>query len=349
VPLDIRSVSLTGLFVLAILYTFYLARSFIVPVILAVLLEFLFSPLVRRLKRARIPEAASATVIVLGLVGALSYGVYALAVPAATWASRAPESLAKLEERVKRLRRPVEQVTRTAAQVEKLTSLPSADGTTTVTVAVKDRSLGEQVFGGTQDFLGGALVVFVLLYFLLASGDLFLTKVIKALPTLADKKLAVQIARQTEDHISHYLITTTLINIGFGVAVALAFWALGMPNALLWGAVAAVTNFIPYMGGLAATIIFALAALLHFDDAFHAALVPATFFVLNLIEGNVVTPLIVGRKLTLNAVVIFVGVLLWGWIWGIPGAVMAVPILATLKIMCDHIQGLAAVGEFLGP
>jgi predicted PurR-regulated permease PerM len=345
---DTRSVSLTGLFVLALLYTSYLARSFIVPVILAVLLEFLFSPLVRRLKRARIPEALSGALIVLTLVGITGYGIYRLTGPASAWMARAPESLSRLEQRIRSLRRPVVQVTRTAEQVEKLTEITAESGTT-LTVAVKEPSLGETLFGETREFLGSAMVVVVLLYFLLASGDLFLIKIIKALPTLSDKKRAVQIARQTEDHISHYLIATTLINLGFGLVVAVAMRALGMPNPVLWGAVAAVTNYIPYVGSLAAMIVYGLVALLQFDNTWRALLVPATFFVLNLIEGNLVTPLIVGRKLTLNPVVIFVGVLFWGWLWGIPGAVMAVPILAICKIVCDHIQGLAAIGEFLGP
>jgi predicted PurR-regulated permease PerM len=349
VPLDIRSVALTGLFILAVLYTSYLARAFIVPVILAVLLEFLFSPLVRRLKRARMPEVVSAALIVLSLVSVLAYTGYRLSGPAATWVARAPESLGRLEERLQRLRRPIDQVNRTADRVEKLTEIAPTDGKTAVTVELKQRTLAEGLLGRTQDILRAAIIVFSLLFFLLASGDLFLVKVIKVLPTLSDKKLAVQIARETEDQISHYLIATSVINVAFGVVVGVALKLLGMPNPVLWGVIAGITNYIPYVGSLFAMVVYGLAALLHFDDTGRALLVPATFFALNLLEGNVVTPMIVGRKLMLNPVVIFVGVLFWGWIWGVVGAVLAVPLLATFKIMCDRIQGLAPVGEFLGP
>jgi predicted PurR-regulated permease PerM len=348
IPLDIRSIALTGLFVLAVLYTSYFARSFIVPVIVALLLEFLLSPLVRRLRRARVPEALSGAVIVLGLIAACAFTVYSLSGPAADWMRRAPESLEKVQSKLQKLRRPVEQVTRTAEQVEELTNISARSGRV-LKVELQDRSFGEVVFGGTQELLGTALVVGVLLYFLLASGDLFLTKVIRVLPTLKDKKRAVQIARETEDQISHYLVTTTVINLAFGAVVAVAMRLLGMPNPLLWGALAAVTNFVPYLGGLAAMVVLAMVALVQFDDTGRALLVPATFLALNIVEGNIVTPMLVGRQLLLNPVVIFIGVLFWGWLWGIVGSLLAVPILATFKIVCDHIEGLAPVGEFLGP
>ena len=349
-PLDLRSVALTGLFVLAVFYTAYYARSLVVPVILAVMLDFLFSPLVRRLKRARVPPALSGAVVVLGLVATLSVSIYGLSGPAAVWMARAPESMRVIESRLERLRRPMERVTRTADQVEKLTEVTQgAPERGVVTVQVKDRSVSQMLFGGTQDLLGSAITVFVLLYFLLAAGDMFLTKVIRVLPKLQDKKRAVQIARDTEDQISAYLITTTAINLVFGVVVGGAMHLLGVPNAVLWGALAAITNYIPYLGAMAMLVVLSVVAVLHFDDPGSALLVPASFLALNLVESALISPLLVGRKLTLNPVVVFLGVLLWGWLWGFMGALLAVPILATFKIVCDHVEGLAPVAEFLGP
>jgi predicted PurR-regulated permease PerM len=215
-------------------------------------------------------------------------------------------------------------------------------------VEIRGQTLGEAVFGGTQDFVASGLVVCILAYFLLASGDLFLTKVIRALPRLEDKKRAVQIARDTEDHVSSYLGTISLINTLFGAVVGLAMWLLGLPNPALWGVVAGATNFIPYLGGLACTAILGIVALAEFDSIGRALTVSGVFLALNTLEGSFLTPMIQGRQLSLNPVVIFVGVLLWGWLWGVPGTLLAVPIMATIKILCDHIEGLAPIGEFLG-
>jgi predicted PurR-regulated permease PerM len=345
VRVDVRSVALTGLFILAVFYSLYVGRSFFVPVVLALLLSFVFSPLVRRLKRARVPESVSATVILVALVGAVSYSAYALSGPASDWLARAPESLKSVESKLRKLRRPVEQVSKAAEQVEKAAAGGAADA---VKVEIQDQTLASTLFGGTQAFLGNALVVAILFFFLLASGDLFLAKVIKVIPRLEDKKRAVQIARETEDQISSYLGTTTIINVTFGAVVAVAMWWLEMPNPALWGVVAGLTNFVPYLGGLVCLLVIGVVALVQFDSVGRALLVSGVFFALNTLEGNLITPLIVGRQLSLNPVVIFVSVLLWGWLWGIPGLLLAIPIMAALKIMCDHIEGLGPIGEFLG-
>jgi predicted PurR-regulated permease PerM len=168
------------------------------------------------------------------------------------------------------------------------------------------------------------------------------------LPQFSDKRVAVTIARETEAQISLYLFTTTLINLGVGVATGLAMYLLGLPNAVLWGVVAAVLNFVPYVGAVANIILLALAAFVAFDDTGHALLVPGTFLALNLIESNLVTPMIYGNRMKLNTVALFIGLVFWWYIWGIAGAILAVPIMATVKIACDHIESLAPIGESLG-
>ena len=188
----------------------------------------------------------------------------------------------------------------------------------------------------------------VLLYFLLASGDLFLRKLVRVLPRLSDKKRAIEIARQTEGHISTYLSTVTLINIALGLIVGVAMHLVGMPNAILWGVMAGLLNFIPYLGALATAGILAIVSVLTFDSLGRALVAPLLYLAINTVEGYLVTPMLLGRRLTLNPVVIFLGIILWGWLWGIPGALLAVPILATFKIFCDQIEPLAPIGEFLG-
>ena len=343
---EIRSLSITGLFVLAAFYTLYFARAFFLPIILAVLLDFLLSPLIRGLKRARIPEPLSAALVILALLGAAGAAVYGLTGPAKEWAAKLPGSMREAEERLSALRKPVEQVSKTAEQVEQATKMD--DKAKTPEVVVKGPTLTERLFGTTQTIVAGAIEVIILLYFLLAAGDLFLQKLIKVLPQLRDKKKAVAIARETEASISTYLVTVTLVNLGLGLAVALVMFLLGMPNPLLWGALAALVEFIPYLGATALVALLALAGLVTFEQIGQALLVPAAYLGVNLLQAQVISPLILGRRLTLNPVAIFIGLVFWWWIWGVPGAFIAVPLIATFKIFCDHIEALAPVGEFLG-
>jgi predicted PurR-regulated permease PerM len=345
VPLDIRSLSLTGLFLLALLYTVYFARAFLVPVVAAVLLSLLLQPVVRGLKRLGVPEGVGAALVLAAFLATLALAVVQLSGPAARWLAEAPRTVPKVRTKIETVLKPVQKMTQTA---ERVAAAADMDGSETLQVEVKGDSLAKVMFGGTQQFLGMAVVVVFLLFLLLASGDLFLGKVIKVLPRLADKKRAVQIARETEAHVSSYLVTTTLVNAGFGVAIAIAMQLLGMPNPVLWGVVAGVTNFIPYVGAWACSLILAAVALIHFDSFRQALLVLLVFQGLNLLEGGVLTPRLVGARLSLNPVVVFTSVLFWGWIWGVPGAILAVPVTASVKIMCDHIEGLAPVGEFLG-
>ena len=191
-------------------------------------------------------------------------------------------------------------------------------------------------------FIAGALEMFVLLYFLLAVGDLFLQKLIKVLPLLQDKKKAVAIFRETESSISTYLVTVALVNAGLGLVVALVMRLVGMPNPLLWGTLAAVAEFVPYLGATTMLGILSLAGLVTFPQLGHAFLVPGSYLVVNLIQANFVTPTVLGRRLTLNPVAILIGLVFWWWLWGVGGAFIAVPLLATFKIFCDHIESLAS-------
>jgi len=341
---DARHVSLVLLAVLAVLYTLNIAQAFILPIVLAILVNLLLSPIVVLLRKyARIPEPLGAGVVIVLFLGGLTLGVYQLAPAASAWVARAPESLATLQRRIRPLRQPMEKVTRAAEQVEQATDLDKK----TPQVEIKGPSLTKQVFGGTTALMGATLVVIFLTYFLLASGDLFLHKLVAVLPQLKDKKTAVRIVRETQSQVSLYLVVTTMINAGVGIATGVALALVGMPNPVLWGVVAAVLNFVPYIGGLVNTIILTLAAFLSFEKPSQALLVPIVFTVINILEGNLITPMVLGRRMRLNTVAVFVGLIFWWYLWGVPGAILAVPIMATIKIACDHISSLASIGEFL--
>jgi len=343
--LRVRSHATMGLFVLACLYTVVFARPFLLPLTVALMLYFLLIPAVRALKRLRIPEPAGATLIVAALVAGLALGLYALSWPASEWMAKAPESLRRIEQRAQTVLRPIRRVTQTAEQMERIATVESRP---TPEVKVSEPTLGQTVFGGMQAFMVGTLVVFTLLFFLLASGDRFTAKMGALLPRLQDRKRASEIATEIERHVSAYLYVTTLVNVGFGVVITGTVMLMGMPNAVLWGVLAGVTSFIPYLGGVLCTVLLGMASVLAFPDWQSALLVPLVFAVLDTLKGYVVAPLLTGRHLTLNAPVLFVGLLFWFWVWGIAGALLAVPILSILKIVCERIPGWRPLAEFLG-
>jgi predicted PurR-regulated permease PerM len=344
--LDIRSVSLTGLFVLATFYTLYFARDFILPILLAWILSSLLAPIVRLFKGVRIPEPLSALFILLALLGTLSLGAYRLSDPAAEWIQRAPQSLSGVRAKLQRIMRPMQGVQETTKEIEKMTTLGKDQEATAV--EIRKPGLGEIVLSGAKNFLLAGGVTLVLLYFLLASGDMFLLKLVKILPTLENKKRAVEIYRQIEADVSTYLAVVTLINIGFGCVIGFSMYLLGMPNPLLWGVMAAVLAYVPYLGSLIGIGTVTVVAILTFDEIFRIILVPSIYFALDTIEANLVTPMILGRRLALNPVVIFIWLIFCGWIWGITGALLAVPLLAIIKIISDQVEQLAPIGEFLG-
>jgi predicted PurR-regulated permease PerM len=342
--LRVRSHATVGLFILACLYTVAFAKPFLMPLTVALLLYFLLMPAVRAMKRVRVPEAAGAALVVAALVAGLSLSLYALSWPASEWMAKAPESLRRIEDRAQKVLRPIRRVTQTAEQMERIATVETA----APEVKVSEPGLSATFFVGMQAFLAGALVVFTLLFFLLASGDRVVAKLVRAMPRLQDRKRAADIAREIERQVSAYLYVTTVVNVGFGLVIAATLLLLGMPNAILFGVLAAVTSFIPYLGGLLCMVLLGMASVLAYPDWQRALLVPLVFAVLDTLKGYVVYPLLTGRRLTLNTPVLFVGLLFWWWVWGIPGALLAVPILSVVKIVCERVDGWRPLAEFLG-
>jgi predicted PurR-regulated permease PerM len=300
------------------------------------------------MKRFRIPPAASSAVVIIGVFAIVGGLVYEFSGPLADWLEKAPEVGTQLQKKMQPLRKPIEKLSNLGDQFDKLTAVKASGKNTPQRVELKGGSVLDALFRGTSKIVFSSIVVIVLLYFLLASGDLFLSKLIHVLPTLADKKKAVQIAREIEKNISRYLFTLALINAMVGVTSSLLFWALGLPNPALWGAVAGLLSFIPTVGAVSAAVIVTIVAVMSFPSIGHALVVPPAFLALTMTLGTFISPLIMGRRLTLNPVVIFLGLSFWGWLWGIPGALLAVPMLAMFKIFCDHIEPLSPIGEFLG-
>lgn len=345
-PFDIKSFALTGLFVLAVFYTMYFMRAMLLPLVLALLLSYLLVPLVRVLAKIRIPPLLGAGIVLLAVIGGLGYGISRLSEPAAGWIEKAPYSLSQLKGKLLPLKKPMEQVAQATGEIDKLTEPESPQSAKPQTVVVKKSALAE-VFSQGPEFVASTVVMLILLYFLLAYDGVFLTKIIRITPRLGDKKKAVSIMREIETQISRYLLTITAINIGLGFAVGITVHFLGLRNPIMWGVMVAILNFVPYLGALTGIICMTLGAVLSFDSLGHAMLIPASYLIIATLEGNFVTPMVLGRSLTLNPVIILIALAFWGWMWGISGMILAVPILVTFKIFCDHIEPMTPVSEFM--
>jgi len=340
-----KSIALKGLFVIASFYTLYFARALILPLLLALLLNFLLRPVVRTLKKIKVPEFAGAAFVLVALLGSAGYGVIRLSGPAAEWINKAPESLHQIELKVGFLRKPLEGVNNA---VEELKSIARMGAERKPEVEIRPPGITDAVLTGTREVIAKSSVMFILLYFLLASGDLFLRKLIKLFPTLQKKKEIVRITRDVEHHTSRYLYTVTVINILMGLSIGLGMYLIGMPNSLLWGVMAGSLVFLPYIGPLIGISIVTIVAFLTFASLGRILLAPAIYIALEIIQGQIVTPMVLGLRFTLNPVAIFIWLIFWAWMWGIVGAILAFPMLTIFKILCDHIQPLAPIGEFLG-
>jgi predicted PurR-regulated permease PerM len=282
----------------------------------------------------------------VNILAVVCYVAYWLSGTAAGWMEQIPRSLEQLGTKVQTMQESVAEISKATQQVETLAKGGQEQGTPVV--ELQRPPLIGSILNQTLDVGAAIVVTIILLYFLLASGNLFLQKLVRVLPRFRDKRTAVTIVHQIEKDVSLYLLTVTMTNAGLGVAVGLAMYGLGMPNPVLWGVMVGCFNFIPYLGDIASTIVLTLVASVTFDQLGHILLVPAVFFALTSLEGMIVTPLVVGNRLSLNPVAIFIWLLLWGWLWGIPGTLLAVPLLAITKIICDNIAPLTPIGEFIG-
>jgi predicted PurR-regulated permease PerM len=340
-------VTVIGLFLIALVGLVYFARDFLLPVVLAFLFALTLSPIVRFLQKRGIAPIFSAIVLVILMVSVFSAAAFLLSGPVSEWIESAPppQIMQKVQQKLAAFRTPVDAVVKASEQVETITQGASSPAVQKVVVQQPGilSKAADTLFGG----LSMAAVTFVLLLFLLASGTMFYEKMIGILPTFSDKKRALSIAYDVESDVSHYLLTITAINVGLGIFIAVAMAIVGVPNPVLWGVAAALLNFIPYIGAFAGIVMVGLVSLISFDSITYAIIPPVIYTIAAVIEGQFITPILLGRRLELNSVAIFIFVAMWTWLWGIVGAIIAVPPLVSVKVFCDHFEGLASFGEFL--
>lgn len=347
--------AIIGIFLMLLIAGVAYARDFLIPVVLAFLLALVFSPVRRFLeRRVRLPSAIAAFVIVGGLLGALITMVVMLSEPVQRMIDDVPKIGRQLERKLRGVAAPARAVVQAGDQVDKIASggpvgqvAPSAENKKVQEVVVREPGFVSRFFTVAPGILVQAAFTLVLLFFLLASGDMIYEKIVHVLPTFRDKRLAMRIASDIELKLSHYFFAITLINAALGVAIGTAMWWLEMPTPLLLGVIGFVFNFVPYLGAVAGVVIVAIVGLFSFDTVGQALLPALVYFALTTIEGQLITPHLVGRRLEMNTVVVFVSVALWAWLWSVMGMLVAVPLLVTIRAFCEHIPQLEPVGDFL--
>jgi predicted PurR-regulated permease PerM len=231
---------------------------------------------------------------------------------------------------------------------EQMDRLMQGGGTPPASVSLRQQGVVQVIFSQTTGFLGKVVIVIVLSYFLLVYGEIFYRKIVYVAPRFEDKRRAVEIAHRLQWAISRYLTSVTLLNLGLGLLVGVTAQLFGLPNSILWGSAAFILNYIPFLGAGCCIAAMLIACLLNHPTNGISFLPPLIYLAASVLESNLITPQVIGRWMTLNPVAILLSFLFWGWLWGIPGMLLAVPILAVAKIFCSTWPSLSSVAEFLG-
>ena len=338
------TVFLGGLFVIALLCVCYAAKAIILPIILAVMMKLFLQPLMRGLGRLRVPRVPAALLTILLVAGVLSGLGSLLSQPATVWAGRLPDGVERIQQRFADLGTSFSTVEKALHKAEATSLVSNAK---TVTVEVKGTTLSDRIFASTALFASGLLETLLVLLFMLVSGDTFLRRLVEILPRFRDKKQAVDISQQIERDISAYLATVTIMNALVGIATCLIMWACGVEDPILWGTAAFLLNYVPIVGPLLAAGLFAFVGVVSLPDGLSALLPAALYMLVHMAEGQAVTPLLLARRFTLNPVLVVLSLVFWYWMWGVPGAILATPMLAITKIVCDRLDRFKPLGHFM--
>jgi predicted PurR-regulated permease PerM len=333
----------------AVLGGLYIGKEVILPIVLALVLKLLLQPIVGVLcGKLRIPEVVSALILILALFGSVAVVGFTISGPASAWIRKAPEVLPSLKEKLVVLRQPIDYMQQTFKELENVAT-PGGPDANSPTVNVKDQSaIAGAVARVGHVSLGRFFATMVVLFFWLAAGDRLLRGLIEILPRLSDKRQALDIAFEIQRNIGGYLLTITLMNSLVGIATGLAMWSCGLGDPILWGAMAFLLNYVPILGPLTGIGIFLVAGIVALDWPWYALLPAFVYTLIHITEGELITPILLAKRFTLNPVIVVVSLFFWDALWGIPGAFLAVPLLAVIKIVCDRIETLQPMGHLIG-
>jgi predicted PurR-regulated permease PerM len=339
---------LTGVLLIIATGAVFLARDFLLPVVFAIFIAMTLRPLVRALSRKGVPAWATTALIVLVAAILSAVAVIAFTGAITQWMQDLPRLQHEFLAKIAGLRSSFENLIRISKTIQDAATSPAGDGVQEVIVREPMLpTIFSLVAGYPLNVIFVASGSIVIAVFLMASGDMFYEKLIRIMPSLADKKAALRIMLDVEREVSAYLISVTLINAGLATAVGLAFWLIGLPTPHLWALFAFILNFIPYLGPVTGLALSAVIGIVVFDGIGHALLAPLAYGLLIGLETQIVTPAVLSRRMQINAVMILLALAFWAWAWGIAGIVVAVPILVTFRVLCSHIEALSPIGEFL--
>jgi predicted PurR-regulated permease PerM len=365
-PVDVRSMTLVVLTSLAVLAVLHVASGFFIPLMLGLVFSYALSPVVEALQRLRVPRAVSAAVLILSILGGAGTAVYSLADDANELIDSLPTAAKKLRDglrkKVQGPATPLETVQKAAVELGRAAdeagattatgTAPRTPGVSRVVVEKPPFNIRDHLWTGTVGLLtliGQLVLVTFLTFFLLVSGDTFRRKLVKiAGPGLAAKRLTVQALDEINDQIQRYLLVQLLASVAVGLLTGIAFAMLGLKHAAVWGVAAGVLNLVPYIGSFAVTAGASLVAFMQFGEIDRALMVAGASLLINTVEGYLIIPWVTSKASRMNPVVVFVGVLAWGWLWGVWGLLLGIPILMAVKAVCDRVDHLKPVGELLG-
>lgn len=362
VPVNGANVSLLVLAVLASLTALHVARAVFIPLLLGLMVSYALSPLVDWMERRRIPRALGAALLIGAIVGAGCWTAYSLSDDATVLIESMPGAMEKVHDTVRAQRghteSAIDKVQRAAAQLEQAaqeggparTTAPR--GVTRVSIERAQFNIKDYLLSGTlgiAESIGRGLMIVFIAYFLMASGSSFRRKMVTiAGPTFAQKRITVQVLDEITEQIHRYLLVQVFTSTVVGVAIWLAFMSMGLQHAAVWGVGAFILNFIPYMGTIVLAVGAALVAFVQFGSVNMASLIAGVALLTHILSGNLLTPWLTSRTSRINAVTAFVGVLAFGWLWGPWGLFLGVPLLTTIKAVCDRVDNLTSIGELLG-
>lgn len=336
---------LVTILILLLIAALRLGSSLLIPVAFSILLALLLQPMVRRLTQWRIPEGVGAGIVVFGMTGIFAFGAWWLADPAQEWLKRAPAQLQGMEAKLKRIKKPIADIQKTAEKVEQAATTTGSGPSAAPAPAAP--SMVARLGYNTASAIGAALTVIFLTYFLLASGPLMKKKLPRMIPEASRRERIDHALSEIEKHMSRYLYLNSVISLVVGLLTWGLLEAVGMPNAILWATAAFIFNYVPYAGALATMVLIAFAGIVSFDNPGNTLIALGGFFLINILEGNFITPMILGKTMPLNSLAVFVSLLFWGWVWGVAGAVMAVPLTVMVQVVCAHVPRLKAFSVLL--